>query len=321
MLKPPILLDADALTFLAQKNLGALNKNFVLTPHLVGVLNRAIENTMISIDLDTLKYFIKAGSVLCEDNVQKCFQSLRKSFETNTQEVKNGKDSFNISQHLKAIGDLTRAKWWLEKAALQGLAPAQFNLAEMYDAGDGGTQDRPLAREWYEKAAQQGFAPAQYHLALMYYQGKGGAQDLQLAKSWLEKAAQQGYARAQYNLAEMYDTGKGWAQDLQLARYWYEKAAQQGHTIAQFNLAEMYDKGIGGAQDLQLAREWYKKAAQQDYPAATYRLALTYLKGARYTVQQGFAPAKETWKKLFKNKKKQTTSALTKCLKIFRGNK
>ena len=251
---------------------------------LVGVLYRKAYNYTGIIGLKTLNSFIKDEYFLCEDNVQKCFKSLRESFETNTQEIKNGKDSFNISNHLSARGDLTRAKWWLEKAAEQGYAPAQYYLVWIYGK-DGkrieGAQDWKLAREWYEKAAEQGYALAQVKLARMYYNGSGGAQDLQLARYWFEKAAQQGFALAQfqYELAVMYYQGIGGAQDLQLARYWFEKAAQQGYAMAQYELALMYYYGKGGAQDLQLARYWFEKAAQQGDVLGKYESALMYYYG------------------------------------------
>ena len=271
---------------------------------LVGVLYRGGYNYTDFIDLETLNSFIKDESFLCEDNVQKCFKSLRESFETNTQEVKNGKDSFNISEYLRARGDLTRAKWWIEKAVQQGYAPAQDNLAVMYFKGDGRAQDLQRAREWFERAVQQGYAPAQFNLALMYLEGEGVAQDWQIARELFERAAQQGFAPAQYNLALMYLEGEGVAQDWQIAREWYEKAAQQGHAQAQFNLAVMYFKGDGGVQDWQIAREWFEKAAQQGHVKAQYNLAVMYLKGdggvqdlqiarewLKKAAQQGHAPA------------------------------
>ena len=285
---------------------------------LVGVLYGGIQNYTVFTGLKRLKSFIKDESFLCEDNVQKCFKSLRESFETNTQEVKNGKDFLNISDHLSARGDLTRAKWWLEKATQQGYVLAQYNLALMYYQGKGRAQDLQLAREWFEKAAQQGLALAQYNLAWMYGEGKGGAQDLQLAREWFEKAAQQGLAPAQVNLAGMYYQGSGGAQDLQLAREWLEKAAQQGLALAQYELAGMYYQGSGGAQDLQLARYWYEKAAEQGFALAQYNLAGMYYQGiggaqdlqlARYwyekAAQQGLAQAKKALDYLLEQQKKK----------------
>ena len=54
-LKLPVLLDADALTFLAQQNLRALNKNFILTPH-YGELSRLLKTPSQDITKNPLLY-------------------------------------------------------------------------------------------------------------------------------------------------------------------------------------------------------------------------------------------------------------------------
>ncbi len=160
---------------------------------LVGVLHEAIYNCNSFIGLETLKSFIKDEYFLYESNIQESFKSLIESVKKNPQEVKRGKNSFNISEHLIARGDLPRATWWLEKAAQKGHAPAQYQLAVMYYTGEGMEQNTQRARELLEKAAQKGHAPAQYLLALMYYKGEGGKTDKPQARYWLEKAAQQGF--------------------------------------------------------------------------------------------------------------------------------
>ena len=248
---------------------------------LVGVLYKQRSNSIFFISLDTLKSFIKDEYFLCEDNVQECFKSLRESFEKNPQDVKSGKNSHNIYQYLSQKGDLTRAREWLEKAAEQGYALAQIDLAEMYHKGKGVWQDLPLARKWLEKAAEQGHALAQFDLAAMYYKGEGGVQDLPLARKWFEKAAEQGHALAQFDLAAMYYKGEGGVQDLPLAREWVEKAAEQGYALAQHNSAVMYYKGEGGAQDIHRAIKWFEKAAKQGHAPAQYYLALMYYIGEK----------------------------------------
>jgi len=63
---------------------------------------------------------------------------------------------------------LDEAVTWFRKAAEQGLADAQFNLALMYWKGYGLPQDYIKAVAWYQKAARQGFTNAQYNLGVMY---------------------------------------------------------------------------------------------------------------------------------------------------------
>ncbi len=158
--------------------------------------------------------------------------AIRESFETNTQEVKRGKDSYNISEHLSERRGLPRAEWWLEKTAQQGYAPAQNSLAVMYAKEEGVEKDIQRAIKWLEKATKQGYAPAQFLLAQMYSTGEGVEKDIQRAIKWLEKATKQGYAPAQFLLAQMYSTGEGVEQDRRRAIKWLEKAAQKGHAPA-----------------------------------------------------------------------------------------
>ncbi|MCD7802218.1 MAG: SEL1-like repeat protein, partial [Clostridiales bacterium] len=53
-----------------------------------------------------------------------------------------------------------KAAYWYEKAAQQGIAQAQFNLAACYYNGQGVTRDRAKAKEWFQKAADQGVEQA-----------------------------------------------------------------------------------------------------------------------------------------------------------------
>ena len=110
------------------------------------------------------------------------------------------------------------------KKAEEGDAEAQFNLALMYEKGDGIKQDKQKALYWYTKAAEQGLFVAQNNLGFMYNEGEGIEQDKQKAIYWLTKAAEQGHFIAQTNLAHIYF--KGTAQDKVKAVYWYTKAAE-----------------------------------------------------------------------------------------------
>ncbi len=88
-----------------------------------------------------------------------------------------------------------------------------------YDRGDYAT----ALREW-RPLAEQGHASAQFNLALMYDTGQGVPQDYAEAVNWYRKAAKQGFARAQNNLAAMYHNGQGVPQDYVLAHMWYNVA-------------------------------------------------------------------------------------------------
>ena len=72
----------------------------------------------------------------------------------------------------------------------------------------------------YEKAATDGHAGAQYNVASFYMEGKVVPKDINKALEWYEKAANQGLKDAQFNLATIYHQGAGVPKDEEKAEYW-----------------------------------------------------------------------------------------------------
>jgi len=88
--------------------------------------------------------------------------------------------------------DPVAAVRWLTRAAAAGSALAQLNLGMIYDAGDPPVKaDAAQAARRYGQAAAQGLMPAQYRLARLYEDGRGVPRDLDQAASWYRKAADQ----------------------------------------------------------------------------------------------------------------------------------
>ena len=90
---------------------------------------------------------------------------------------------------------------WYRKAAEQGHARAQRNLAASYDAGRGILADPAEAARWYRAAALQNDSFAQYSLGLMYFEGRGVPNDLQRAYAWLVRALNLGLLPVQKDKA------------------------------------------------------------------------------------------------------------------------
>jgi uncharacterized protein len=91
------------------------------------------------------------------------------------------------------------AATWYRKAAEQGDAAAQSDLADiedrlgiMYDLGVGVAKDHAEAAVWYRKAAEYGNADAQAGLGALYVNGEGVPQDYVTAHMWLNLAARRG---------------------------------------------------------------------------------------------------------------------------------
>ena len=124
----------------------------------------------------------------------------------------------------------TTSNTLLALLAPQGDDQAQLNLGVAYALGDGVPQDDKLAAEFTKKAADQGYADAECNLAIMIEQGRGGLpQDAALAVEWYRKAASQGHAVAQGNLGVAYQCGKGVPQSDVEAVKWFRKSAEQGN--------------------------------------------------------------------------------------------
>ena len=87
---------------------------------------------------------------------------------------------------------------WFRKAARQGEADAQFNLARIYESRSDGIyrrtrvlpSDDAEAGAWYRRAAEQGHTPAQVKLAALFAEGADGvARDPVQAYMWLQAAS------------------------------------------------------------------------------------------------------------------------------------
>ncbi len=160
--------------------------------------------------------------------------------------------------------DRGQAALFFRKAAEQGLASAQNDLAFAYECGRGVPKDDNQAAIWYRKAADQGDADAQFMLAVMYVEGRGVPRDTERAISWFRKSANQEDVGAQIELASIYDAGEIVPQDYAQAAYWYLKVAVlDGWETIQRRLGQMYENGLGVPRDLEQAVHWYRKAAEQ----------------------------------------------------------
>ena len=66
-----------------------------------------------------------------------------------------------------------------------------------------------MQTEELKRAAENGDAVAQYNLAVRLGEGTDAEKDAVAAAFWLEQAARKGHISAQYNLALCYETGEG----------------------------------------------------------------------------------------------------------------
>lgn len=200
-----------------------------------------------------------------------------------------------------------------QRAAEEGVAAAQYALAQHYSAGSGVSKNIPQAFAWYLKAAEQGHVQAQSALGVMCLGNSGMPKDMRQALTWLQKAAENGDPAAQWNLGMLCLHGVAgvekdlrqafvWCQKsanldfapaqaalgvlfarmekMDEAARWLKKAAKHGDSEAQYNLAVMYMNPRGRvAADLAQGFYWFLKAAEQGVPNAQGRLGLMYATG------------------------------------------
>lgn len=81
----------------------------------------------------------------------------------------------------------TALKVWLP-AAERGEVEAMNTVGEIFEQGLGTEPNYTVARFWYEKAAVEGYSPAQVNLARMYDAGLGVERDPITALAWYRKA-------------------------------------------------------------------------------------------------------------------------------------
>jgi hypothetical protein len=168
---------------------------------------------------------------------------------------------------------------WFQKAALNGYAPAQVNLAVMYANGWGTPRNYGVALQWLKAASEQHYAVADYNLGLLYMQGTGVRRDYSEALRWFQTAAEGGDSWAQTNLGYLFDQGLGVPANAATAAFWYGKAAHAGNALGKFNLGDMYLRGEGVAQSDIEAFRWFQEAADQGHTGARIKLAYMYAQG------------------------------------------
>ena len=173
-----------------------------------------------------------------------------------------------------------RAHLRLKGMAKMGTTIAQFYLGENYAIGCMQCSDARSAQIWFEKAAAQGLADAQVQLARTYmppffppgpfsrffirlFQWRVPKRDVALALQWLQKATEQGSAEAKYRLGANYLIGHGVKQDEQAGRQLIEEAAEMGFAVAQISLASIYSNGENLAPDPERASYWFKRGEPQ----------------------------------------------------------
>ncbi|MBE6975145.1 MAG: toll/interleukin-1 receptor domain-containing protein [Ruminococcaceae bacterium] len=127
------------------------------------------------------------------------------------------------------------ADWYMHKNTgyLKGPAQAYFNLYRKVDPRQ--------AFYWYMQAAEQGVGRAHFRLGELYEQGQGVSQNLRQAVHHYRLAAMKGDPDGQYCLGRCLEKGLGVPADRGQAAHWYKLAAAQGQRDAQSALVGLIE--------------------------------------------------------------------------------
>ncbi|MFT3741501.1 MAG: tetratricopeptide repeat protein [Gammaproteobacteria bacterium] len=187
--------------------------------------------------------------------------------------------------------------YWYTKAAEQGLAEAQFQLAESFCQGVDNPEDLPNSSKIFKLylcAAKQGHCQAQLVVATSYRKAIFGDADHHLALRYYEKAAHQNNPEAQFWLGVAYEFGNFYEdskeaekaipkntedyslKDFEKAVRYYTLAADQGFPLAQVALGLLYDEGDKVTRDTKKAAKYYTSAEMQDRDQHVKELASRY---------------------------------------------
>ncbi|MEO8896617.1 MAG: tetratricopeptide repeat protein [Rhizomicrobium sp.] len=157
----------------------------------------------------------------------------------------------------------------LDMRAERGDAHAKVEAALAYLRGDGVDADAGAGMRWVQTAAAQGDATAQFILGSLY--AKGMASDPARASKWYAAAAAQGNVKAMHNLGLAYLNGDGVEKNTATAIDWFTRAATNGYVDSAMNLAVLYDRGEGVARNPHDALQWYDRAATLGDTEAAHR--------------------------------------------------
>lgn len=172
---------------------------------------------------------------LSADEIDQVILWLEEASNKNHQGARRMLASFYFDELSGHRQDIEKSLAMHEDIARDGDADIQIRLFEYYQ-----DRDSEKALYWLEIAANQGDARAQFGLAHLTMNGALGLeQDLVKAVDWYRASAEQGHPLAMFEMGHMYDHGHGVASDLKEALVWYEKAATAGLTAAMEKVREL----------------------------------------------------------------------------------
>lgn len=111
---------------------------------------------------------------------------------------------------------------WITASAEQGHDIAQDLLGIQYYTGEYTDKNNETAKMWLQKAAEQENAEAQYYLGRIALDEK----DFEKVLNYFRKSSDNGYIQAKYDLADCYEKGIGVDVDIEMAKSLFQEASE-----------------------------------------------------------------------------------------------
>ncbi len=157
----------------------------------------------------------------------------------------------------------------MKKLAEAGDHDAEFQLALMYETGQGiPDRDAVAARRWMRAAAEANVPLAQWNYGAYLIDGLGGEKNPTAGVEWIKKAAEQHVPSAALSLGQIYRLGRGVEKHEAEARHWYARALKLGSLPTLVTMGQLYEFGVLYEKDLPKAAEFYRTAAHRGSPSA-----------------------------------------------------
>ena len=211
-----------------------------------------------------------------EDATDPQLQSLRRAAEDASPVT-----WFQLAQALVARQRMEEAQDWHRRAAVQGFAPAQVELARMQLYGVGVAADPAEAVEWLLRAEQAQAPVASYLLAMVSLGGIAGLEDDRINQR-LFAAVQADFAPA-LRAAAIHFGRKNDPADQATCLQLLERAAGHGDAACAALLAERLANGEGCEAQPDVAEDLWQQLEQQGF---------TRLPACRVPLQEPAVPAR-----------------------------
>ena len=195
-----------------------------------------------------------------------------------------------------ALGGLEEgenAEEWFKLGAYNDEGYAQYNLARIYQNGDGVAMDFDAAFQWYNKAVENGVDEAYYNLGVMYAYGQGMKVNFNKAKECYIKSGLNSISA----IADLWFKGLGVEKHFpESIRLYLQSYTRKGDLRSILRLTDIYLHGIGTEKNYRLALSLLKKIERAGFESVCYNIGCAYYRGIGVT--QNKEIARKYWKRV-----------------------